>query len=107
MPRPWRRHWHRLWHKDKIPARISSARSSQEVAKIIQVRSALGLSRQIFLVTLGGFDTHGSSVAHAGSAPAQVDQALSAFYQATVELGLQQKVLTFTMSDFARTLPAR
>ncbi len=89
--------------KTVFPPRNLLASQLQEVAKIIQVRSTLGLSRQIFLVTLGGFDTHGSQLPTQDGLLQQVDQALSAFYQATVELGLQQNVLTFTMSDFART----
>ncbi len=87
----------------KFPPRNLLASQLQEVAKIIQVRSTLGLSRQIFLVTLGGFDTHAGQLPTQDGLLQQVDQALSAFYQATVELGLQQNVLTFTMSDFART----
>lgn len=87
----------------KFPPRNLLGSQLQEVAKIIQVRSALGLSRQIFLVTLGGFDTHAGQLPTQDGLLQQVDQALSAFYQATVELGLQQNVLTFTMSDFART----
>jgi uncharacterized protein (DUF1501 family) len=34
----------------------------------------------------------------------QVDGALKAFYDATVELGVQNNVTTFTESDFGRTL---
>jgi len=75
----------------------------QEVAQIIQVRSALGLSRQIFFVSLGGFDTHGAQLATQNKLLFQLDQSLSAFYHATVELGIPQQVLTYTMSDFART----
>src|SRR5262249_11890658 len=39
-----------------------------------------------------------------GSLLTQVSQAINAFYAATVELGVQDKVTTFTMSDFGRTL---
>src|SRR5664279_807065 len=34
----------------------------QEVAKIIQVRAALGLPRQILFVSSGGFDTHSAQL---------------------------------------------
>ena len=33
-----------------------------------------------------------------------LSQALNAFYNATIELGLQNKITTFTLSDFGRTL---
>lgn len=75
-----------------------------EVAKIIQVRSALGLPRQIFFVSSGGFDTHGTQIATQDRLLLDLSNSMSAFYQATVELGIPQEVLTFTMSDFARTL---
>jgi uncharacterized protein (DUF1501 family) len=76
----------------------------QEVAKIIQVRAALGLPRQIFFVSSGGFDTHGAQIATQNRLLADLNLSMNAFYQATVELGIPQQVLTFTMSDFSRTL---
>lgn len=76
----------------------------QQVAQIIQVRSALGLSRQIFFVSLSGFDTHRAQLTTQSELLSDLDASLNAFYQATVELGIPQQVLTFTMSDFARTL---
>jgi uncharacterized protein (DUF1501 family) len=36
----------------------------------------------------------------------EVSQVLNAFYNATMELGVENDVLTFTASDFARTLTA-
>jgi len=76
----------------------------QEVAQIIQVRSALGLSRQIFFVSLGGFDTHGNQIATQDRLLHDISESMAAFYQSSVELGLADQILTFTMSDFARTL---
>jgi len=75
----------------------------KQVAQIIKVRSALGLSRQIFFCSLGGFDTHSDQIALQGPLLQQLSQAVSAFYQATVELNVAQNVTTFTMSDFSRT----
>ena len=75
----------------------------QQVAQIIQVQSYLGMSRQIFFCSLGGFDTHaGELEAHNDLYP-QLSQALAAFYAATEELGMAQNVTTFTESDFSRT----
>ena len=75
----------------------------KQVAQIIAVRSALGLSRQVFFCSLGGFDTHSDQIALQGPLLQQLSQAVSAFYSATVELNVASQVTTFTMSDFSRT----
>jgi uncharacterized protein (DUF1501 family) len=79
------------------------ANQLKQVAQIISVRSALGLSRQVFFCSLGGFDTHSAQIAIQGPLLQQLSQAMSAFYSATVELNVAQQVTTFTMSDFSRT----
>lgn len=76
----------------------------EQVAKIIQVRDKLGLHRQIFFCSLGGFDTHTAQLNTQENLFAQLSQALSAFYKATEELGVSDSVTTFTESDFGRTL---
>ncbi|MGA9527198.1 MAG: DUF1501 domain-containing protein [Terriglobales bacterium] len=89
--------------KTKFPTNSLGAQL-QQVAQIIQVRSALGLPRQIFFVSLFGFDTHSDQLTTQSELLLDLDQSMNAFYQATVEMGIPQQVLTFTMSDFARTL---
>jgi uncharacterized protein (DUF1501 family) len=74
-----------------------------QVAKILQVRSALGLQRQIFFCSLGGFDTHSNQIATQESLFSQLSPAVKAFHDATIELNIEQNVTTFTMSDFSRT----
>ncbi|MEO1029288.1 MAG: DUF1501 domain-containing protein [Pseudomonadota bacterium] len=74
------------------------------VADTIAVRDQLSVSRQIFFVGIGGFDTHSDQ---AGSLPAllgQIDGGVAAFYDAMTELGLSNDVTLFTASDFGRTL---
>ncbi len=88
--------------KTKFPKSVLGAQLKQ-VAQTIQVRSALGLPRQIFFVSSLGFDTHSGQVAQQNLLLADLDKSMNAFYEATVELGIPQQVLTFTMSDFART----
>ncbi len=74
------------------------------VARMISVAPALGVKRQVFFVSLGGFDTHdGLLTIHPGLLT-NVADAMSAFYSATVELGVADKVTAFTASDFGRTL---
>jgi uncharacterized protein (DUF1501 family) len=73
------------------------------VAKLISIRASLGLRRQVFFVDHQGFDTHGEQITTHARLLREVSQALSAFHQATVELGLDGMVTTFTQSDFGRT----
>ena len=79
----------------------------KQVAKVIklnQVAPTLGLTRQIFFCSLGGFDTHQNQVNTQANLLTQISQAMRAFYDATVELGVSPQVTTFTLSDFGRTL---
>jgi uncharacterized protein (DUF1501 family) len=79
----------------------------KQVAKVIKFNAgspALGLNRQIFFCQLGGFDTHQNQVNSQANLLIQVSQAVKAFYDATIELGVEQQVTTFTLSDFGRTL---
>jgi uncharacterized protein (DUF1501 family) len=74
------------------------------VAMMIKVRAALGMSRQVFFVATGGYDTHGTQLADQSSNLGEFSQALAAFYNATVELGVADGVTAFTASDFGRSL---
>jgi uncharacterized protein (DUF1501 family) len=76
----------------------------KQVAQIIQARSALGLARQIFFVSIGGFDTHSDQLPAQLSLFKDLSQSMNAFYTATVEMGVDSNVTSFTLSDFARTL---
>ena len=86
-----------------FPANNGLASQLKQVAQIISVRSALGLQRQIFFVSIGGFDTHSDQLNAQNSLYTQLSQAMNAFYQATVEIGAAADVTAFTLSDFNRT----
>lgn len=75
-----------------------------QVAKIISLRDVLGVKRQIFFCQVGGFDTHSGQRTGQDALLLQISQAMKAFYDASVELGIQNNVTTFTLSDFGRTL---
>ena len=75
-----------------------------EVAQIISARGVLGLQRQIFLVEHGGFDTHEQQQNSFSTTVSQLDAAVSAFQSALAELGVSDQVITFTTSDFNRSL---
>jgi uncharacterized protein (DUF1501 family) len=74
------------------------------VARLIGARTALNLKRQVFFVSLGGFDNHNLLMQDHPRLMERLNQAMSAFYQATVDLGVANQVTTFTSSDFGRTL---
>ncbi len=75
----------------------------QQIAQIIQVRAALGVQRQIFFAGIGNFDTHAGQLVAQSALLASISPAIAAFYQATQEMGIQDSVTSFTMSDFSRT----
>ena len=76
----------------------------RQVAQIIKLRSSTGMSRQVFFCSLGGFDTHGSQSWQQWNLLRQLSEGLAAFYNATNELGVADRVTSFTLSDFGRTL---
>ena len=76
----------------------------KQVAQIISVQSQLGVNRQVFFCSLGGFDTHSDQITIQQSLLGQVSPAMKAFFDATNELGVASNVTTFTLSDFSRTL---
>jgi uncharacterized protein (DUF1501 family) len=75
----------------------------QQVAQILKVRGTLGMNRQIFFVSQGGYDTHTGQLPQQTSLLDELAGAIAAFYSATVELGLDGQVVTFTESEFGRT----
>ena len=75
-----------------------------QVAKLIQARSALGATRQIFFCSQGGYDTHSNQLQQQVTLYGNLAAALSVFDQAMSALNVQGSVTTFTESDFGRTL---
>ncbi|MGD0887789.1 MAG: DUF1501 domain-containing protein [Acidobacteriaceae bacterium] len=89
--------------KTVFPSANALAAQLQQIAQIIRVRAALGVSRQIFFCGIGNFDTHSDQLVLQNALLASISPALAAFYAATVEMGVQNSVTAFTMSDFSRT----
>jgi uncharacterized protein (DUF1501 family) len=73
------------------------------VAKLIEARGQIGLRRQVFFVSLGGFDTHNNELATHTQLFSQLSPALKSFHDATAQLGVASQVTSFTLSDFGRT----
>ena len=87
-----------------FPTGNSLADQLKIVARMISVSSELGAKRQMFFVSLGGFDMHDGLAA---SHPKQIGlfaDALRAFYDTVTALGVADRVTAFTASDFGRTL---
>lgn len=90
--------------KTEFPANNSLAAQLKMVARMISCAASLGTKRQVFFVSLGGFDNHDGLLDTHPQLLSSVAAALDAFYKATVELGVAQQVTSFTASDFGRTL---
>jgi uncharacterized protein (DUF1501 family) len=85
-------------------------RQLYQVAKLIQADATVQGNRQIFFVTLEGFDTHGEQIVSGSPASGnhsrllkELGDALAAFHGALTQTGLADAVTTFTQSDFGRT----
>ncbi len=87
-----------------FPASNGLADQLKMVARMISAGPALGAKRQVFFVSLGGFDNHDEMLTVHPALLTNVANALAAFQKATAELGLADKVTTFTASDFGRTM---
>lgn len=85
----------------------------KQVAKLIKIKDTLGMKRQIFFCSLGGFDTHTNETAADPTQPnnaggqgnllTQFSQAARAFYDEMGSQGNSNSVTLFTISDFGRT----
>jgi uncharacterized protein (DUF1501 family) len=73
------------------------------IARLIAAAPQLGLKRQVFFARIGGWDLHDAQLNAHANLFADVSRNVSAFYQATVEMGCADQVTTFTASDFGRT----
>lgn len=86
---------------------ISGNSLSQQLAmtaKVISLQGELGVNRQVFLLQHSGFDNHQGQSDSLPDLQTQLADAMAAFYQETVRLGIDKDVLTFTTSEFGRTL---
>ena len=81
----------------------SIAQQLTQVAKLIEARGQVGARRQLFFVSLGGFDTHSNELNTLTTLLGQLSPALRSFHDAMAQLGMSDSVTTFTLSDFGRT----
>jgi len=90
----------------------------KQVAKFVYLntKGTLGMHRQIFFCSLGGFDTHTNETStdptqptqsgNQGNLLTQFSQAARAFYDEMAAQGNSNSVTLFTISDFGRTFQA-
>lgn len=90
--------------KTAFPVSNTLGEQLKMVARLIGGRSSLGAKRQVFMVSLDGFDVHDGMATRQPALLTKLSEALTAFDAALQELGVADKVTTFTASDFGRTL---
>jgi uncharacterized protein (DUF1501 family) len=80
-------------------------RQMRMIARLVAARTQLGLPRQCFFCSVGGFDTHGDDqLQRQNELLGEISAAVTAFYAATEEIGMARNVTLFSASDFGRTL---
>ena len=87
-----------------FPSNNALADQLKMVARMISISQTLGLKRQVFFVSMGGFDLHDNLVAQHPGLLAKLSTAMKAFYDTTAAMGVAGQVTSFTASDFGRTL---
>jgi uncharacterized protein (DUF1501 family) len=87
------------------------------IARLIRSRDysgpegAMNSRRQVFFASVGGYDTHDTQVVSGNTTTGnhanlltELSNAMFAFQRAMEQLTIEDSVVTYTMSDFARTL---
>ena len=87
-----------------FPTGNSLADQLKVVARLVGGRNTLGVKRQVFMVSLDGFDVHDNMARRQPALLAKLSEALTAFDASLQELGVRDSVTTFTASEFGRTL---
>jgi uncharacterized protein (DUF1501 family) len=87
-----------------VPANDGLARQLRMVAQLIAAAPGLGMRRQVFMVSMGGFDTHTGQMRDQPLLMAKVANAVAGFMAALDAAGQAGNVTLFTASDFGRTL---
>jgi uncharacterized protein (DUF1501 family) len=77
----------------------------QVVARLIDAGrlNKTGVKRQVFFVSMGGFDTHSNQNSNHSELMAKIAHALTYFDTTLGNIGAHNAVTTFTASDFGRT----
>lgn len=87
-----------------VPKNNPLAAQLAMVAKLISIKDEFNLYRQLFYVELGGFDTHDYQLEKQPLLYQNIASALEFFNRALIEVGHQENVVSFTTSDFGRSV---
>ncbi len=80
------------------------AQQLEMVARTVNGRSTLGMTRQTFFLNYAGWDHHDDVIGNMAGMVPVLSQAISAFYNALTLINMQNQVTLFIASDFGRTL---
>jgi len=80
------------------------SKSFEMIAKTISGREQLQMNRQIFFIEYGGWDHHDELINNQAAMLTELDNALYQFNAAMEQMGIADKVTTFSLSEFSRTL---
>ena len=84
--------------------RDSFIKQLNAVAKLAYIGKNRGLKRQVFYVVQGGYDTHANQVANHSGLLRELSLGLGDFQLALAEMGMENEVTTFNLSDFGRSV---
>lgn len=88
--------------KNKASAQLEVVARSIEMQQNLAAQDSVG--RQVYFVVLGGWDDHSDLINAHGARLGVLNEALSEFSGALKSIGSWNDVVTFTVSDFGRTL---
>jgi len=74
------------------------------VAKLAYIGKNSGLKRQVFYVVQGGYDTHSNQSEKHSGLLRELSLALGDLHTALKEMGMENEVTTFNISDFGRSI---
>ncbi len=92
-----------LSQKSPTSADKSMLRSLETVAKLVYIGKNRGIKRQIFFVFDGGYDTHSNQTQQHARKLRGLSLGLGDFYTALEEMGMENMVTAFNISDFGRS----
>ena len=102
--------WRRRSTTSRRPATTQNnglAQQIQTVVRVIGARNAIGAKRQMFFVSMGGFDTHDGQNMNQADLLARISHAIGYFDTVMSNIGgvdMRNNVTLFTASDFGRTI---
>jgi uncharacterized protein (DUF1501 family) len=75
-----------------------------QIAKLLQVREAVGAQRQVFFIGMQSFDTHANQLQAHGGLLAELSAGIQTLRNMAQELNIWNSMVGLTLSDFNRTL---